>query len=536
MKQFAVRHASNDGPMSDAHTDQPNGSEPVASPDENDQDGQACKALMVGPQDENEVTGQKLHSEKRDATRLVELSNSFGKIAKRINTLSANITDTSGTVGDVTHSLTEQLSSLTYLLDSVEALDARNQNITSVTGDAIDRATRVRAELAETSQAIEQIFATSADDIKNISQATTKTISEFDEIKSELTMVQEHSIAIQKISTQTRMLAINAGVMATHAGEAGKGFGVVAESVSELAEETASVSNSIIRRLGSLETTIKRLLEHSNQSYHIAEEAKSRSGYIETEFQKFKLFGDDVETLAQSISEMAEPLNENSQACARVNEDLHKLSASSDKSFAQLKATAGQFDDLVSFTESMFLLLEQSGIETDDTPIIRSTMQVAQHICEIFEDAVANRKISMEDLFDSQYEPIKGSDPEQVMTRFTSFTDHVLPDLQEAHLASHERIVFCAAIDKNGYIPTHNLAVSKPQGPDPVWNAANCRNRRIFNDRTGLAAGQNQDPFLMQTYRRDMGGGHFVMMKDLSVPIFVKGRHWGGFRAGVKLS
>ncbi|HCF18766.1 MAG TPA: chemotaxis protein, partial [Rhodospirillum rubrum] len=69
-------------------------------------------------------------------------------------------------------------------------------------------------------------------------------------------------------------------------------------------------------------------------------------------------------------------------------------------------------------------------------------------------------------------------------------------------------------VDRNGYLPTHNQKFSKPQGPDPVWNNANSRNRRIFNDRTGLAAGRNTRPFLVQTYRRDMGGGSFIMMKD----------------------
>jgi len=46
--------------------------------------------------------------------------------------------------------------------------------------------------------------------------------------------------------------------------------------------------------------------------------------------------------------------------------------------------------------------------------------------------------------------------------------------------------------------------------------------------------GANTKPFLLQTYRRDMGGGKFVLMKDLSAPIFVNGRHWGAFRIGFR--
>lgn len=41
-------------------------------------------------------------------------------------------------------------------------------------------------------------------------------------------------------------------------------------------------------------------------------------------------------------------------------------------------------------------------------------------------------------------------------------------------------------------------------------------------------------PLLLQTYRRDMGGGKFVLMKDLSAPIHVNGRHWGAFRMGLR--
>jgi methyl-accepting chemotaxis protein len=101
-------------------------------------------------------------------------------------------------------------------------------------------------------------------------------------------------------------------------------------------------------------------------------------------------------------------------------------------------------------------------------------------------------------------------------------------------MALDQRIAICAAVDENGYLPTHNQKFSQPQGSDPVWNAANCRNRRMFDDRTGLAAARDTNRFLLQTYRRDMGGGEFVLMKNVSAPIVVGGRHWGGFRIGYR--
>ena len=105
-----------------------------------------------------------------------------------------------------------------------------------------------------------------------------------------------------------------------------------------------------------------------------------------------------------------------------------------------------------------------------------------------------------------------------------------LPAIQEPVLKQDDRIVFCAAVNRDGYLATHNAKFSQPQGDDPIWNAANCRNRRIFDDRVGLAAGKSTRPFLLQAYRRDMGNGEFRMMKDVSAPIYVNGRHWGGLR------
>ena len=91
-------------------------------------------------------------------------------------------------------------------------------------------------------------------------------------------------------------------------------------------------------------------------------------------------------------------------------------------------------------------------------------------------------------------------------------------------------------IDSNGYLPVHNRIYSHPQRPgDVTWNTANSRNRRIFNDPAGLAAGRNQRAYLIQSYARDMGNGNMVMMREIDVPIRVKGRHWGGFRTAYKL-
>ncbi len=160
----------------------------------------------------------------------------------------------------------------------------------------------------------------------------------------------------------------------------------------------------------------------------------------------------------------------------------------------------------------------------------------AQAISSLFEGALQAGKITEADLFDVNYVAIPDSNPQQYRNRALDFLDENLPPIQEPILNLDPAVVFSAAVDINGYLPVHNKKYSAPQGPDPVWNNANSRNRRIFDDLTGLMAARNTQKILSQTYPRDLGGGRMELIKDISAPIFVRGKHWGGLRMGAKIS
>ena len=176
------------------------------------------------------------------------------------------------------------------------------------------------------------------------------------------------------------------------------------------------------------------------------------------------------------------------------------------------------------------------SIHDENTEFVTRAMEAGDAITKLFENAVAKGDITLEDLFDENYVKIEGTDPVQYRTRFLDWADRALPEIQEAMLARDARAAFCAVIDRNGYLPVHNKIYSQRQRPgDTAWNTANARNRRIFNDPAGLAAGRNIRSYLIQSYARDMGNGTTIMMREIDVPIRVKGRHWGGFRTAYKI-
>ena len=170
-----------------------------------------------------------------------------------------------------------------------------------------------------------------------------------------------------------------------------------------------------------------------------------------------------------------------------------------------------------------------------DAPFLELASGIAGQASTVLEAALRGGTITEAALFDADYEPIAGTDPQQVMAPHTTLVERLFPDLIEPPLGKDPKIVFCCVCDRNGYIAAHNKKYSHPQKPgDRVWNMGNARNRRVFDDRAGILAARCRKP-IVQTYARDLGGGNIMVLKEMDAPIVVNGRNWGGVRLALKL-
>jgi hypothetical protein len=141
---------------------------------------------------------------------------------------------------------------------------------------------------------------------------------------------------------------------------------------------------------------------------------------------------------------------------------------------------------------------------------------------------LSSGRLNMGQLFDTFYIPIPNTDPQKYRTQYDKYFDEVLQIILDKYLEKDKNIVFVVIVDTNGYLPTHNLKYSKPMTGDNKVDILGNRSKRMFNDKTGLAAARNTNPYYLQKYSRDTG----ETMKDLSVPIFIKEKHWGAIRFG----
>lgn len=140
----------------------------------------------------------------------------------------------------------------------------------------------------------------------------------------------------------------------------------------------------------------------------------------------------------------------------------------------------------------------------------------AKAVGKILEEAVERRSFTVDDFFDPEYVPVAGSNPPQYTTKYNVFFDAAIQALQGDFL-NDTAIVFAAAVDKNGYLPTHQNGGSGDFA------------KQILNDAIGTQAAQNKAMGFMQESVTSDGNRRW----DISSPIYVKEKHWGAFRIGV---
>ena len=135
-------------------------------------------------------------------------------------------------------------------------------------------------------------------------------------------------------------------------------------------------------------------------------------------------------------------------------------------------------------------------------------------------------QLSVPQLFDTFYIPIPNTNPQKYRTQYDTLSDGVIRPIIDKYQKMDKRLRAVYIVDSNGYVPTHNSSFSRPLTGDADIDLKANRTKRLFNDRTGLAAARNKTPYLLQSYNTDAGRS----MNDLSVPITIQGRHWGAVR------
>jgi len=448
----------------------------------------------------------------------------FGhRVAQQIDHLMIGAAETSFFVDDLKQKISRDVVTASEIAASAEQSAATTEQIAGNAERAATVAQEVRSESvagrAQVDRSIGQI-----DDARQEAQAASRMMGHLQDKAQHIHGITE---TINEIAARTNLLALNAAIEAARAGEHGRGFAVVAGEVRQLAQRTKSATDDI----GVMVREINEEAEHAADGMAAltvkVTEAAQNAGQVHG-------FLENIERAATvsegAIDQIAHAAREHVRTARQIEEGTLRIRDRMLHTDADLPRAAASAAVLSQRAEEVFGAIAAFDIPTAHDAIRGAAQAGAAEVARIFTEAIESGQISEEALFDRSYTPIPNTNPQKHATRFDRFTDRVLPSLQDGMLASMPQLTYAGAVDDNGYFPTHNRKFSQPLTGNYEVDLLNNRTKRIFDDRTGRRCGSNTEPFLLQTYKRDTG----EVMHDLSVPIYVRGRHWGGFRVGYR--
>ena len=416
-----------------------------------------------------------------------------------------------------------QLDAAELIVSSADVMITTEQATSQLSQQALTAASEAR----QSSDAGRTVLAESITRMHQLSKRAIGSRELIEALSQRSEEIQRVTLVIQSIASQTNLLALNAAIEAARAGEHGRGFAVVADEVRGLAGRTASATEEVGQMVADIQQRTGQVVEQIRQLSTDLDSGVEQVEHTGKHLENIARLAAGVEAQVNGIAAGAQNNQEQLSGLFTAVEQMRSDLAISDEQTRQLASAAVQMEGQA---ESISERLAQVGLDDYHQRVYDLAREGARQIAAQFEADIDQNRISLEDLFDRSYQLIPKTSPSKFQTRFDRYTDQVLPSIQEPILPSHEGLVFAIACTQQGYVPTHNKVFSQPLTGDIKLDTVQNRTKRKFDDRTGIRCGSHQQPVLLQTYTRDTG----ELMHDLSVPIMVKGRHWGGLRLGYK--
>ncbi|QOX77613.1 HAMP domain-containing protein [Trichlorobacter lovleyi] len=438
--------------------------------------------------------------------------------------LGGNTCELSNATERIAKEVQEQMEHADMVATAAEEMSSTIQNVSENTHQAVELSATVDAAASTGLAVVQETWQC----MSSVSESVESTLAGIAELERSSASIGDMLSLIEDIADQTNLLALNAAIEAARAGEAGRGFAVVADEVRSLAEKTTKSTKDIERVVGKIQQESERAAASIRK-----ESALVRSGLQQAEEARRQL--EDIKNCASSSRMMSELIAvaaaEQTTVTGEISTKIHHISDAAHGTNQMMKANMDTFSRFADTVESIYGTVGRFSVGNYHDQVKAYAAELSNGVQTAIAEAIKNGSLSEADLFDRNYQPYpKKTDPPKFTTRFDGFFDRVISPLQEAIVNRDSQLAYVICFDDHAYVPTHNLRVSKPLTGDPEVDRINNRTKRIFGDNTGMRCAKNTESVLLQTYRRDTG----EILNDLSVPIFINGKHWGGIRFGYK--
>jgi methyl-accepting chemotaxis protein len=326
---------------------------------------------------------------------------------------------------------------------------------------------------------------------------------------------------IKSIATQTSLLSLNAAIEAARAGQAGKGFAIVADEVKNLAEQVNLASEDIASKINTMLAHIESCI---GETQEISEAAQNARAAVTRSCERFKTMIADFEKTDDQLQS--------------ITASVEELSAANDEVHNKVTHINQMSREVAEFMDEARHSAQELRLVTEDLQRLNARFKTGRGYGEqiVLQGLAARKKIGQAlqglvdrgiDLFDQDYRPLPGTNPQKFQTAYSEAFARDIQPLLDKLVGEVRGGAFALCVDSNGYAPTHNSWLSHPPTGDPAIDSKQSRDGRIFNDDTGLKAARNTMPVLLHTYQQGDTG---LIFSEFVLPIKVAGKQWGALR------
>lgn len=168
----------------------------------------------------------------------------------------------------------------------------------------------------------------------------------------------------------------------------------------------------------------------------------------------------------------------------------------------------------------------------------------------VLEEAIDNRVLNANQVFDTNYEEIPGFNPPKYHSKYDFYLDKALLAVEDEFLKDNS-VIAAIAIDRSGYVATHNTRFQSPLTWEEKIDKLGNRTKRILDDPVTKKAAHNTEEGLTQTFEFEHSADNLEGLSDelqkiyqreagqeawdIASPIYVKNKHWGNFRVAMSM-
>lgn len=331
-------------------------------------EGNLTHEILIENTDEISNVGHSLNIAAKNMKNLIsKIVNGMHDMEDSTEHLSATIEEISSSMINVKNSTEEIASSsvnLSYSTKDVnssteginqlaEELNNEAKNSKDTSEKIMQRALSIKKSSSESS--------TNAVTLCNEKELKIKKAIEDTKIINEITKMAE---AIDGISEQINLLALNASIEAARAGEAGKGFAVVANEVKSLAEQSADTVNNIKENIGKVVAANKNLIGHTTDIMNFI------NNQVKPDYSMLKTLGLQYEKDAGFVTNISDKISSSSNtitgSISKVNSSIAKISSSSETSASNSEEILATITETTSALEEVANRTQDSAKLADD--------------------------------------------------------------------------------------------------------------------------------------------------------------------------